>query len=408
MSKKSKEQKRSSDRLSVTASQGRSQTGLRLHNERRILSLIRQHGALPKAKIAELTGLSAQAVTVIINDLAGEELLLKGEPHRGRVGQPSVPYSLNPDGALAYGLKVGRRSFDLTLEDFVGDVRGALHLPCPYPTVDNMLSFLRRGLESLESGIGHDLAGRIRGIGVATPFELWSWAEELSVPTEVLEQWRDFSFEEELAAITDYPVHVCNDDTAACVAEVVFGNPGNYRDFLYVFIGSFIGGGVVLNDTPIMGSRGNAGAVGSMPVPYTGNSDTMPSQQLIMSASVTTLERMLVAAGQDSAVLWKSSDSWGNLGETLDEWIEMVASGVAYAAVSSAALMDLEAIVVDGSIPHSVRQQIVQRVEEKAHAMDLRGMSSFQIVEGTIGSKAQSIGSASLPLLANFFNVAPD
>ena len=86
----------------------------------------------------------------------------------------------------------------------------------------------------------------------------------------------------------------------------------------------------------------------------------------------------------------------------------MVASGVAYAAVSSAALMDLEAIVVDGSIPQSVRQQIVQRVEEKAHAMDLRGMSSFQIVEGTIGSKAQSIGSASLPLLANFFNVAPD
>ena len=33
------------------------------------MSLIRQHGSAPKAEIAQKTGLSAQAVTVIINSL---------------------------------------------------------------------------------------------------------------------------------------------------------------------------------------------------------------------------------------------------------------------------------------------------------------------------------------------------
>ena len=34
---------------------------------------------------------------------------------RGRVGQPTIPMSLDPDGAYSLGLKIGRRSCDLVL-----------------------------------------------------------------------------------------------------------------------------------------------------------------------------------------------------------------------------------------------------------------------------------------------------
>ena len=71
-------------------SRGTNQLGVRLYNERLVLSLIRQHKSLPKADIARLTGLSPQTISLIMNQLTKDGLLLKGRPLRGRVGQPSL------------------------------------------------------------------------------------------------------------------------------------------------------------------------------------------------------------------------------------------------------------------------------------------------------------------------------
>ena len=86
---------------------GTTQTGVRVYHERLALSLIRTHGNLAKAEIARLSGLSAQTVSVIVRQLEADNLVLKGVSIKGRVGQPSQPYSLNPDGAFSIGLKVG-------------------------------------------------------------------------------------------------------------------------------------------------------------------------------------------------------------------------------------------------------------------------------------------------------------
>ena len=86
---------------------GSNQTGMRAHNERLVLSLIRKHGPMAKAAIARMTGLSAQTVSVIMRALEADGLLVKGEPVRGKVGQPSVPMGLRAQGAYFLGLKVG-------------------------------------------------------------------------------------------------------------------------------------------------------------------------------------------------------------------------------------------------------------------------------------------------------------
>eukprot|EP01031_Cornospumella_fuschlensis_P042384 gene42385-51765_t len=113
---------------------GSNQSGMRDHNERLVLSLLRQHGALAKSDIARITGLSAQTISVIMRALEQDGLLLRGEPVRGRIGQPSVPMHLNPEGALFLGLKIGRRSTDLVLVDFLGRVRDSRRKTYRYPT----------------------------------------------------------------------------------------------------------------------------------------------------------------------------------------------------------------------------------------------------------------------------------
>lgn len=366
------------------------------------MSLIRQLGSAPKAEIAQKTGLSAQAVTVIINSLEAESLLIRKEPQRGRVGQPTIPFALNPDGAFGIGLKVGRRSFDLTLLDLVGNVRATLHENCAYPTVTSLLTFLEKGIGVLKMSLSDELAERILGVGVATPYEIWNWTEEAGAPEKVMQEWKSFDFKEKINQIVPLPVYVCNDDTAACSAELSFGNPARYSDFLYVFIGTFIGGGVVINETLFTGKKGNAGAIGSLPRPIISRDGKLTSQQLIMQSSLYILEKMLKDDGYNTDILWNSKEYWGDLGPVLDKWIDQVADGLAYAALCSLAIFDFEAIVIDGAIPINVREKIVVATQLKLSQADHRGISRCEVKNGAIGAKAQSIGCANLPLLINF------
>lgn len=388
---------RSSDR-----GRGTGQGGVRPYNERLVLSLIRRHGSLPKAEIARLTGLSAQTSSVIAKRLEVDGLLRREEPRRGKVGQPLVPFSLNPDGAYSLGLKIGRRSGELILMDLVGGVRETRRRSYAYLTPSDLLEFTREGLRSITAGLSSRELGRISGLGIAAPYEMWNWEEEVGAPRAVLDDWRAFDVQKETAALCDWPVLLCNDGTAACAAELVFGNSGRHTDFLYFFIGSFVGGGVVINGSLYPGRRGNAGAVGSMPITLVDRNGGHSSRQLIRSASKYVLERKLIAAGRDAAVIWRSPEDWGDVGALLDEWIEDVSESLAFAVVSAISVIDFEAVIIDGAVPPAVRRAVVDRTAEKVRGLDLQGLSPVTLHQGTVGSGARAIGGASLPLLANF------
>jgi predicted NBD/HSP70 family sugar kinase len=381
---------------------GTNQSGVRLYNERLVLSLIRRHGQLPKAEIARLTGLSAQTITVIMRALEIDGLVQRQARQRGKIGQPSVPFALDPEGSFSLGLKIGRRSSDLVLLDFAGTVRGAIREPHPYPAPARLLEFAAHGIATLTGDLARAQKARLSGLGIAAPFELWNWEEEIGAPRVVLDQWRSFDAPVEIGKLCPWPVYFCNDATAACGAELVLGNPGHYQDFLYFFIGSFIGGGVVLNGSVYSGRSGNAGALGSMPVAASRSPPGRLSQQLIRSASIYVLEHRLVAAGTDAGVLWRSPDDWDVTGEILDDWIAEVGNSLALAIAAATSVIDFAAAVVDGAFPASVRQRIVERTRDCSARLDRQGLSPVAIVEGTIGSRARAIGGACLPLLANF------
>lgn len=384
------------DRATLGLSRGSSQIGVRLYNERLVLSLIRRYGALPKAEIARITGLSAQTVSVIVRQLEKDKLLLRGERQRGKVGQPLTPFKLNPDGAFSIGLKVGRRSGDLMLLDLAGEVRGTVRQAYDFPSPQEFLKFATDGIATLVAQLPRPLRLRISGLGIAVPYELWNWQEEVGAPTSVLDAWRGFDVTDELAKLCDFPVFPCNDATAACAAELFFGKGRTMRDFAYFYIGFFVGGGVVLNGALVQGRTGNAGAMGPIPVPGPNG-----PEQLIRHASTFTLERMLVAQGRDPLMI-RNLESWAEVGPALDAWIEETSRSLAYACLVAESVMDFEAMVIDGSIPDDVRSRIVEKIRIHLQKLDLRGVPPFSIVEGLIGRDARALGAASLPLFAKF------
>jgi predicted NBD/HSP70 family sugar kinase len=381
---------------------GSKQADLRQHNEQLMLTLLRRHGALAKSELARLTGLSTQTASVIMRKLEQDGLLARGTPVRGRVGQPSIPMTLAADGVFSFGLKIGRRSVDLVLMDFVGRVRMTRRLNYAWPLPDAVLNFARREIAALSGELPPRLRARIAGLGIAAPFELWNWARELGAPQKQMDAWRRADLRADLERELPFPVSLENDATAACVAEVLFGRGSAFKDFFYFFIGFFIGGGVVLNGAVFTGSGGNAGAIGTMPVPGLVAGRAQKPIQLIDAASIHLLETRLKTAGIDPSPLWLQPDDWGGFGKHLDAWIVEIARPLAHAIAATCSVVDFPAVIIDGGFPPSVRRRLVAATRTALGAFDLQGIAAPAIIEGEVGQNARAVGGASLPLLNRY------
>lgn len=382
---------RSSDDPSL---RGSNQSGMRAHNERLVLSLVRQQGALAKSDIARISGLSAQTVSVIMRGLEQDGLLQRGEPTRGRIGQPSVPMSLNARGAYFLGLKIGRRSADLTMINFLGQVQATRRQIYRYPTPDAVMQFVAGALPLLIEALPLTDRARIGGMGVAMPFQLWSWVDYVGAPQAEMDEWRTRDIQAEITAIAAMPVTIQNDATAACGAELVFGTGEKPRDFLYFYFGYFIGGGLVLNGTLFTGRTGNAAGVGPMPVP--GRDGRM--QRLMTMASMYKLAEAMDEAGVPSDILWARPEQWDISADVLNHWADGAALGLASAILSAATLFELDTVIIDGWMPPAIRAQMVARTELALAKLDLSGLSAPVIREGTVGPAARALGAAAIPL----------
>ncbi len=380
----------------INLSGGVNQRGVRAHNERLLLSVLQRNGAMAGSDIARATGLSPQTVSVILRKLETDELALRQTPVKGRVGKPSVPMAINPDGLFSVGLKIGRRSADLLLMDFAGEIRQRMRLAYDYPMPGAVFGFLGDGLATIAGALSARDRARICGVGVAAPFELWSWHELVGAPAEEFEAWRDLDFSTEAARLTDLPVYVVNDATAACRAEHVFGRGRAFRDYAYFFVGAFVGGGVVLDHSVFEGRQGNAGAFGSLP---SAGPDGV-ERQLIDTASIHVLETRLAAAGRDRAPLWTQPRDWTGLEDVVAPWLEETATALARASLAACSVIDFEAVVIDGSMPPQIRQRLVALTRASLAAQDQRGVIAPRIEAGTIGAVARALGAASGPIIA--------
>ena len=384
---------------------GSNQVGLRQFNERVVLQALRTHGSLAKADLARLTGLTAQTIGLITARLDEDELLTRGAPVRGKVGQPSVPIGLNPDGAFAIGIKIARRSADWLLVDFTGRVRERISVAYDFPDATTLLPTIQTNLDELLRRLG-PLASRVVGVGVAAPFQLGGWHRMLGLTEAQSDAWNHLELGAAVQQMTDLPVSFAKDTTAACVAELLQGKGRDIRSFLYLFLDTFVGGGLVLHSHLHRGEHGNAGAVASLPLAVAAPPARDLPPQLVSQASLWDLEQRLREHGLDPMAAYDEralQDPWR--AHAL-EWVGHAAPALAHCVVAGTAFMDLEAVVIDGVVAPALLAELIGRTQQALAAYNWEGLQTPpRLVPGSIGSDARALGGALLPLHASF---APD
>ena len=358
--------------------------GVRAHNEQLILQAVRKHDGLTKSECSQLTGLSTNATSVIFKALEQSKHIVRAEKLTGRIGQPSYRYRINPDASQRIALHVGRRCAELACIDFAGQIVTSVACNHQFPLPEAIIEFVQDNLGAVQS------SKAATTLHVAMPSELWSWADAFDAPGEALSVWNGFDLCEALQSVATFDgVVVENDATAACRAEHLFAPYSEETNWIYFFIGTLIGGGIVLDNRIYSGAGGNAGSFGPMRVPsnYVGD-------RLLDHASLSVLDRMMQSAGYEAHTLYRSDEVWLLAEDLVSEWIHRASAALAHAVVSSLSLLDFEKVVIDGCLPASIRDRLVQATQEQLAVSDLQGLEQPTVVNGSLGRHARIVGAA--------------
>ena len=227
------------------------------------------------------------------------------------------------------------------------------------------------------------------------------------------EAWNHMDLAEQVQQMTELPVSFAKDTAAACVAELLQGRGRDIPSFLYLFMDTFVGGGLVINSHLHRGLHGNAGAVASLPLSPAGPAPSGSSgqvgqapAQLISQASLWDLEQRFREHGLDPMAAYDQRVLQAPWVEHSRAWIARAAAGLAHCIVSATAFLDLDAVVLDGAAAPELLQALCEGARHALADYNWEGLHQPpRLVLGTMGSDARALGGALLPLHACF---APD
>jgi predicted NBD/HSP70 family sugar kinase len=259
-------------------------------------------------------------------------------------------------------------------------------------------------VRAMQASLAPELRGRIIGIGVAAPLSLGSWQELMGMAPDQGGRWDRLDIARQIEADTGLQVMFAKDTAAACVAELVAGRGRSIKSFLYLFVDTFIGGGLVIDSNLYAGLHGNAGAVGSLPVGVAAPGAAAPAQ-LLSAASLLGLERLYENAGLDAAAAYDERATQAPWAAHSAQWVAQASAAIALAMASASCMLDPEGVIVDGSCSRALLDQLMSGIAGALGRYNWEGVQMPQVLTGTIGSDARALGGALLPLYANF---APD
>ncbi len=233
---------------------------LRDYHEALVIALARTVPTLERGTVAEVTGLTPQAVSKVLARLVEEGLLEPAGVRRPPRGKPAAVYRLVAGSRRAIGAHVSRRVLRLVLADLAGTVRASTATPLPADfTPDQLLDELASGVTAMVTEhrlAAPELAGV--GIGMIGPLDQSTGTVR---GAHRLRHWRDVPLAELAEARLGLPVVVDKDVTAGVTAEA-WRRGTTFRDAALVVVDAGVGAGLWLGGAAHRGSHTNASEFG--------------------------------------------------------------------------------------------------------------------------------------------------
>ena len=363
-----------------------------------VFEAVRRNAPVTRSEIARHTGFTPATVGNTVSDLLASGLVEEvGRRPQGR-GQPPIELRIRRDAACTIGLHLEHHEISAVLVDADGtilDRRAEVH-----DKGEPRASVLRMRDMSVSSArdAGVPLE-RVLGVGLAA-FGPIDFEQGTVSPPIYPETWQRTPLRRMLAQEIGLPVFLENNGTAAAIGEHWYGAGKPYRDFLHVFIGFGVGGGLFVGGRVHRGFAFNAGEVGHVITELDGAPWFLgPPGSLEAVASLLAFERDFGPTG-----LREMGDRFEKRDSEVLSWLENAARHLAQVAVSVDHLLDLEAVVFGGLLPEPVLTHVVNRVRYYSDHLAMQNRPHrARICVGENGTFSAALGAAMLPLYDAFF-----
>nr|WP_246036254.1 ROK family transcriptional regulator [Sinomonas susongensis] len=379
-----------------------------------ILDAIRRSDAgLSRVELAQLVGLSPQTISNISRRLLDQKLIVEAGKEGTGPGKPRTILRLNPGGRYAMGVHLDPALITVVLLDLVGSVvvKNTFVTPQshdPQEIVDAIAECVEKLLEG--SGVDRKL---VAGLGVAAPGPV-DLERGAVVGPPLLRGWVDVPLREMVQDATGLPTTVDKDVTGAAVAEIWAGGPGGSGSFVFFYLGTGLGCGLVLNGEVYRGASGNAGEIGHIIVDPDGPlcSDGCGMRGTIGSSlEPTVIVSEAVVAGVLPALPPKPTArdfqaAFARLCGLVDEGDERAiaimrraARSMAWAAAVVGNIVDVERMIFGGPFWDAVADFVLEVLPDMINELlATRGIRRVGLSGTRLGEDVGAVGAACLVL----------
>lgn len=367
---------------------------------------------LSRVEIAAATGLSGQAISNITRRLLDAGLVREAGRQKGTgLGKPRTLLELEPTGQYAVGVHLDPAVVTVVVLDLTGQVVARRRTDTAVAEdPDVMIAGIAATVEQLivEAGAPRE---RVVGVGIAAPGPI-DVERGVVVDPPNLTAWHLVPVRDALRELTGLPVLLDKDVTAAASAEKWAGGPNGRGSFVFFYLGTGVGAGLVIGDEVVRGATSNVGEIGHVIVDPDGPLCFCGRRGCV---GETSQPRYLVQQAVQAGVFAKGIDlddhhavdiAFGYLCSlaaeapgVAREIVVSLAERVAKVVEDIANLLDLERVVFGG--PHW--DQLAAFFDESVRAalqkrFLVRAVHPFAVVGTALGADVGAVGAASLVL----------
>lgn len=240
------------------------QAFVREKNLSAVLRLIQTRSPISRAQLAVLTGLNKSTISSLVDELLAKNFVHETGSNFGATGRPATWLEINPKGGSIIGVELGVDFVSVAISDLMGNIHWRRREDTD-PN-DDQKKMIDQTLQIVKEAMSTDTKtrGRFLGLGLSTPGTV-DIKEGILIFAPNL-HWHNVPFRSIFHEQTKLDIYIENDANAAATAEYLFGAAQNNQDFLFVFAGVGIGGGLFLNGKLYRGKNGYAGEIGHFPV----------------------------------------------------------------------------------------------------------------------------------------------
>ncbi len=379
----------------------------RMYNRERVLRTILQNGGLPRVDLARQTGLTPAAISNITRDLIDDGFLQElGVLPTKRVGAQSIILDLTENQYLIGVAHQGASSLRIGLATLKGKLAARTEIATPQAYTPEWAA--NTIAERWHTMMRNDAFAQTRlaaaGVGIVG---LVDSTRGLAKHMPRI-GWENVPFARMLEDRLNIPIALDNNVRGMAVGETLFGKLRAYRNVAFVYIGTGIGSGIIIEGNPYHGSHGGAGEIGHVCVDpqgeqcYCGNVGCLET-----TSSETAILRRAVAMGiitenernRSAKEATRDLARRARQGDPLAVQLQTdVAKSIGIALANMVDLLNPSHIVLHGVITESGSEflNIVRRAVQQ-HAF-LSDDDMVHIVPATFGSDAGLIGAAAVAL----------